>query len=45
MKGPLSLIVWQGNLADPMSVKQADLDELDKKNADKLALSAQSIAA
>lgn len=45
MKGPLALIVWQGNLADPMSVKQADLDELDKKNADKLALSATSIAA
>lgn len=45
MKGHLALLVWQGTLADPMSVKQADLDELDKKNADKLALPAQSIAA
>jgi len=38
MKGPLALVVWQGNLADPMSIKQVDLDTIDKKNADKLAL-------
>lgn len=42
MKGPLALIVWQGNLADPMSIKQADLDKID---ADKHALLAVKIAA